>query len=576
MRDLPLLSPDAPRTGSPWRYLGGLVRAQRTTAAGATVWATGLTTAMGLVPVALGRGVDEGLGAAAGREASPRALLLWSAVMVGLVVVVAATRVMQHRASVGCWLEAMYLTTQHVSRHLRRAGTTVVRTTSTGEVVSTVGSDADRIGGALEVLPRFLGAVVAAAVVAAVLLVISPFLGLVVVVGLPACVLVLALVIRPLHARQSTQRELSGALTALGADTVAGLRVLRGLGGERVFADRYRARSRKVLAAGEDVARVQAVLEALQVLLPGLLTVLVVWLGARAAVEDRITPGDLVTFYGVSAFLLLPLRTGVEAVEKWARAYVGARHVLEVLRIAPPVVESDELRAAPSVEGPGGMRDPDSGVVLRAGELTALVSRDPADAARVAARLGRDDDTTRAELDGVPLTELPLRDVRRRVVLSEAEPSLFSGPLRETLDPGRTRTTEQLLAALEAASAGDAVSSVPGGLSGRLPERGRSLSGGQRQRLGLARALLRDPDVLLLVEPTSAVDAHTEARIAERLGEHRSGRTTAVATASPLLLERADRVLFLVDGRVSAEGGHRDLLAGDRAYRDTVTRGEDG
>lgn len=577
MPDLPLTSPAPPRTGSPWRYLGGIVRAQRPTLVRGALMSVVFMTSQSLLPVALGRGIDQGLGAAPGTAPSTPALLGWTGVLVGLVAVQAAAGVLQHRAGVSGWLEGMYLTTQHVTRHLRRAGTTVVRQKPTGEVVSTVGSDADRIGGALEVLPRFVGALASAAVIAAVLLVTSPTLGVVVLVGMPVCVLALALVVRPLHARQSTQRELSGRLTALGADTVAGLRVLRGLGGERVFADRYRARSAEVRTAGEHVARVQAVLEGLQVLLPGLLTAVVVWLGARFAVEGRITPGELVAFYGVSAFLVFPLRNGVEAVEKWARAYVGARHVLDVLAIEPPVREATPSagRAPSRGAGPGRLVDPESGVVLRPGELTAIVSRDPADAARVAARLGRDDDSTRAELDGVALTELPLRDVRRRVVLSEAEPSLFSGPLRDTLDPGRTRSTEQVLAALDAASAADAVDSVPGGLSGRLPERGRSLSGGQRQRLGLARVLLRDPDVLLLVEPTSAVDAHTEARIAERLGSHRAGRTTGVATASPLLLERADRVLFLVDGTVVAEGGHRELLQRERLYRDTVTRGEE-
>ena len=576
MPDLPLVSPDPPRTASPWRYLAGVGRAQRATLVRGTTMSVVFMTCQSLLPVALGRGVDQGLGAAGG-GADARALLAWTAVMAGLVAVQAASGVLQHRAGVSGWLEAMYLVTQHVSRHLRRAGTAVVRRLPTGEVVSTVGSDAERIGGALEVLPRFVGSLVAAVVIAVVLLVTSPVLGAVVLVGMPVCVLVLALVVRPLHARQATQRELSGRLTALGADTVAGLRVLRGLGGERVFADRYRDRSAKVRVAGEDVAKVQAVLEGLQVLLPGLLTAVVVWLGARFAVQGRITPGDLVAFYGVSAFLVFPLRTGVEAVEKWARAHVGARHVLDVLRINPPVVDSDAPSGSSdgSHDGPGTLVDPESGVVLRPGELTAIVSRDPADAARVAARLGRDDDSTHAELDGVRLVDLPLQHVRRRVVLSEAEPSLFSGPLRDTLDPGRSRTTAEVLRAVEVASAGDAVGSVPGGLAGRLPERGRSLSGGQRQRLGLVRVLLRDPDVLLLVEPTSAVDAHTEARIAERLGTSRAGRTTAIATASPLLLERADRVLFLVDGRVHAEGGHQDLLAGDRAYRDTVTRGED-
>ena len=603
MPDLPLAHPAPPDRRSPWRYLVGVSRAQWPTLLRASLLGMVFTTCQALLPVALGRGIDQGLGTAAGSGVDPGALWLWTGALAGLVAVQALSGVLQHRAGVSGWLEAMYLVTQHVVRHLRRAGTAVVRRLPTGEVVSTVASDADRVGGALEVLPRFVGSAVGAGVIAAVLLATSPTLGVVVLVGMPVCVLVLAVVVRPLHARQKTQRELAGRLTAVGADTVAGLRVLRGLGGERVFADRYRVRSQQVRRAGEDVARVQAVLEGLQVLLPGLLTAVVVWLGARFAVQGRITPGELVAFYGLSAFLVFPLRTGVEAVEKWARAYVGARHVLDVLDIEPPVSDPATVPTTvatttgptttvatttgptatdPTTEvrrdrgsGAATLVDPDSGVRLRAGELTAIVSADPAAAARVAARLGRDDDTTRAELDGVALTGMPLHDVRRRVVLSEAEPSLFSGPLQDTLDPWRARSAAEVARAVRTASADDAVDSVPGGLTGRLSERGRSLSGGQRQRLGLVRALLRDPDVLVLVEPTSAVDAHTEARIAVRLHEHRAGRTTAVATASPLLLEQADRVLFLVDGTVAAEGAHRRLLQDVPAYRDAVTRGED-
>jgi ABC-type multidrug transport system fused ATPase/permease subunit len=116
---------------------------------------------------------------------------------------------------------------------------------------------------------------------------------------------------------------------------------------------------------------------------------------------------------------------------------------------------------------------------------------------------------------------------------------------------------------------------LPDGLSSRVEERGRTFSGGQRQRLVLARALVADPDVLVLVEPTSAVDAHTEARIAERLHEARAGRTTVVVTASPLVLDRADQVAFVADGHVAAVGTHRELLAAAPAYRRTVTRGEE-
>ena len=114
---------------------------------------------------------------------------------------------------------------------------------------------------------------------------------------------------------------------------------------------------------------------------------------------------------------------------------------------------------------------------------------------------------------------------------------------------------------------------LPGGWQGRLGERGRALSGGQRQRVILARALLADPEILVLVEPTSAVDAHTEARIASRLAEARRGRTTVVMTASPLLLRHADRVALLDGGEVVACGSHAELFATCAAYREVVRRG---
>jgi ABC-type multidrug transport system fused ATPase/permease subunit len=116
---------------------------------------------------------------------------------------------------------------------------------------------------------------------------------------------------------------------------------------------------------------------------------------------------------------------------------------------------------------------------------------------------------------------------------------------------------------------------LPDGLATEVEERGRSFSGGQRQRLVLARALVADPEVLVLDEPTSAVDAHTEARIADRLRARRQGRTTVVCTTSPLLLDRADRVALVVDGRVVAEGRHRELIHAEPRYRAVVTREEE-
>ncbi len=167
--------------------------------------------------------------------------------------------------------------------------------------------------------------------------------------------------------------------------------------------------------------------------------------------------------------------------------------------------------------------------------------------------------------------------MRRRIVVSEADPVLFSGTLRSALDPWGRADGEDgtLLGALSVANADDVLAALPDGLDAMVDERGRSFSGGQRQRLVLARALLAGAEVLVLVEPTSAVDAHTEARIARGLREARSGRTTVVVTTSPLVLDQADRVVLLEAGRVVAEGSHRELLRTRPDYRYAVTRGED-
>ena len=376
--------------------------------------------------------------------------------------------------------------------------------------------------------------------------------------------------IKPLQARQREQREQVGQLTAVGADTVAGLRVLRGIGGERVFLERYRRRSEEVRVAGVRVALPQATLDSAQVLLPGVFVVLVTWLGARLAIEGTISPGELVAFYGYAAFLVIPLRVAAEAVDKLTRAHVGALRMLAILRIEPLVAEPGAPVPAPE---PGALlTDVRSGLVVEPGVLTAVVTPEADEGARMADRLGRFVDDGLVTLGGVPVARIPLEEMRRRVVVSETDPLLFSGRLRDELDPWGRASDEQLLAAIAVANAEDVLDSLPEGLDGHMEERGRSLSGGQRQRMVLARALLAEAEILILVEPTSAVDAHTEARIARRLHDARRGRTTVLMTASPLVLDQADRVVLIADGRVAATGTHRELLRSSPAYRFAVTR----
>jgi ABC-type multidrug transport system fused ATPase/permease subunit len=298
----------------------------------------------------------------------------------------------------------------------------------------------------------------------------------------------------------------------------------------------------------------------------------VVWLGARYAVQGRITPGELVAFYGYAAFLLMPLRTATEYANKLIRGRVAARRVCRVLALTPGHVDPVSPAALPAAGAV--LADARTGLVVRPGVMTAVVSDLPDEAAALADRLGLsaaevDDDVT---LGGVPLTALARADVRRRIVVSDTGATLFSGPLRDRLDVSGTGAVD---AALATAATEDILEALPDGLDTVVAERGRTFSGGQRQRLVLARALAADPEILVLVEPTSAVDAHTEARIASRLRAHRDGRTTVVVSSSPLVLDAVDEVAFLSGGRVAAVGTYADLLATRPDFRAVVTRETD-
>jgi ABC-type multidrug transport system fused ATPase/permease subunit len=566
MRELPLGHPGTPDLRSPTRFLLWVARGQLGTLALGALYGVVWMGALAVVPALVGRAIDLGV-----EQGDTAALVAGSGLILAAGLVSAAAGILRHRTAVGNWLAATYRVQQLLVRQAVRLGASLPRRVPTGEVAAVGSHDAERIGGAMDIVARLAGALVSFAVVAVLMLRSSTALGLLVVAGVPLLSVAVGPLLRPLHHRRARHRELVGELTTVGADTVSGLRVLRGIGGEEAFSRRYAAASQEVRAAGVAAARIQSLLEAAEVALAGVFVVAVTWLGARLAVAGRLSVGELIAFYGYAAFLLLPVRTVTEAADKFTRALVGARRTVQVLTLEP------ELVSGSAEEPPAGsaLVDGDSGLVVEPGRLTAVVAGVPEQAAAIADRLGRFADGGGTWLGGVALRDLPLDVVRRRVLVSEHDPRLFTGRLEAELDPTGTAPADRLLAAIDTASAADVLEALPDGLATEVAERGRSFSGGQRQRLVLARALAADPELLVLVEPTSAVDAHTEARIADRLVAARAGRATVVCTTSPLLLDRADKVALVVAGRVVAEGTHRELLDAEPRYRAVVTRGEE-
>lgn len=567
MRKLPLDHPGTAAHGSPGGFLWWVARKQWHTLAIGMLFGIVWMSAQAVMPAVIGRAIDEGVAA---KDTSR--LAEWTAVLFCIGLVQAGAGIMRHRFAVTNWLTAAYRVVQLVTRQSVRLGGTLPRRVSTGEVVAIGTNDLSHIGQVMDVAARFAGAVVSFVVVAVILLQTSVTLGLVVLIGVPLLMLGVAPLLSPLQRRSAHQRHLMGRLSNTASDIVGGLRVLRGIGGEQVFSARYRRESQTTRAAGVRVAQLQSVLDALQVFLPGLFVVVVVWLGARYAAQGTITPGELVAFYGYSAFLMIPLRTATEYANKVIRGRVAAARICRVLALEPEVTVPAHPAPSPAVGS--NLVDTRTGLVVHTGRLTAIVSEQPDDSAVLADRLGMaaspvDDDV---RFGGTPLTALDPAEVRKRIVVSDTGAMLFSGRLGDGLDLTGHGDVRR---ALRTASAGDILEALAEGLDTIVAERGRSFSGGQRQRLVLARALAIDPEILVLVEPTSAVDAHTEARIAARLRDHRTGRTTVVTSSSPLMLAAADVVAFLVGGRVVATGTHADLLDTSPAYRRVVARESD-
>jgi ABC-type multidrug transport system fused ATPase/permease subunit len=571
IQDLPFPDPGVPDARSGPRFLWWLFRNQLPGQLKSLAWGLLHFASVASLPFSVGLAVQAALDRSGGR------LALAGGLMALACAGNAVGDTFLHRAAVTNWITAAARVQQLLSRKAAALGSALTRRVAAGEVVAVSTGDVEKIGWFVEALSRFTAAAVTIVAVCVGLVVYQPDLGVVVAVGLP----LLAVAVLPLLPRATrradVQREKAGRATELASDTVAGLRVLRGIGGEELFLDRYRRASQEVRRAAVRSARMWSLIAAIQVLLPGLLLITVVWYGVHLARDGRIAVGELVTVYSSVMVLTYPLRHFEEIAMAYSFSRPSAKRAARVLSLD----RATDTAGTRDAEAPSGdLYDPATGLLAPAGRLTAVVCGDPDAAGRLAERLGGHaaEEGTSVLLGGVPLDELPLECARTAVLVQDKDPVLLSGTLRELLDVPASGAVDPR-DALDAAQCGDVLAALVQGSLGaddpmdaRITERGRSLSGGQRQRLALARSLVTDPEVLVLDEPTSAVDSHTEARIAQGVRALRARRTTVVFTSSPLLLDRADRVVFLHGDTVAAVGGHRELVRTEPRYRAVVTR----
>ncbi|MEV0019366.1 ABC transporter ATP-binding protein [Streptomyces tendae] len=607
--------PGTPDRRGGWRYLAWLVRRQWPRCLAGAVLASVWMVLLAATPYLMARAVDHGL-----EPGDMGALAGWTGAMVAVGGVNAWLGVMRHRTMTKVRMDANFRTVKVVVGHATRLGAALRGQVGAGEVVTIGVGDVQTISTSLTAVGPGVGAIVAYAAVGGLMLSVSTRLALVVLLGVPVLGLLLGPLMGRLQGREAEYRERQSVLTARIGDLAGGLRVLNGLGGKGLVADAFHRDSGRLREQGYRVGAVTSWIQALGVGLPMLFLALVTWLGARQAAQGHISVGELVSVYGYVVALGWPVAFLIEMGHQLSRGVVAARRVVAFLRLEPaPDEGTRDAPAEPSV-----LHDPASGVRITPGRLTALVTTHPSEATDILDRLARYTPSD-ATWGDIPLADIPLPQIRSRILIADPEADLFAGPLHDVIGvpednlsgagtlsaviedaetplrgadsvdvrlrrvgatshnapadaeqrPGADKRAK-LTAALHTAAAEDIVRALPDGLRTPVAAQARDLSGGQRQRIRLARALLTDPEVLLAAEPTSALDAHTEATVADRLRQARQGRTTVLAATSPLLLARADVVHHLVDGKVAATGPHRELLDTEPRYRALVARDDEG
>ena len=467
----------------------------------------------------------------------------------------------------------------NVYDHLQRLSLRFHEQRQTGDLVTRVTGDANSVG---DMFATSLGNLVQAGVLLVgmlvVTLVLDPVLALVWLAVVPFLGVTAFRFRAKIKATAKRQRAQEGAIASLANEALSAVAVVKVFGSERYERERVEERSEERMQIGMEASRLQAHFNSLIGLLSAFGTAAVVVLGVFRVAAGAITPGDLIVFASYARKVDSPLRHIAREAARIAKSMARAERIGEILAADEVLPEGPHAYAGPRARGEivfenvsfgyTRAREALEGVTLRipAGSRVALIGPSGAGKSTLGALAARLYDPTsgRVLLDGRDLRDCSLDWLRSQVGLLLQDTALFTGTVEDNIAYGAEVDPEAVSAAARAAAADDFVSLLPDGYGTELGPRGVGLSGGQRQRIGIARTLLRNPPILLLDEPTTALDAKAEAELLEGLERLMRGRTTILVTHSLDLARRADRVVVLEGGRIVAEGPPEEVLA-DRA-----------
>ena len=470
----------------------------------------------------------------------------------------------------------------HLFGHLQRLSLSFFAKRRTGEILSRLMNDVGVIQTTVTETPidsakqivTFIGGV-------AFLLVMNWRLCLLILLLLPALVLVARMFGKKLRALSTSMQDQTATITTLAEEVLSGIRVVKSFVQTRREEERFARQTQLALGLALRRAAVLAVFVPTITLLTFAAAAAVLWYGGRQVIDGTVSPGDLFAFVLFAGILIGPFGSAARVFAQIKEAQGAMQRVFEILDTKPEIQDRPDATDLPSIVGhvraqavgfAYDLRQPvlsDVSFEAKPGEVIALVGPTGSGKTTLVNLLHRFYDPTAGTLtiDGYDLRQVRLESLYRQIALVPQETVLFGGTILDNIRYGReTATDDEIMAASRAANAHDFIMAMPDGYQTVVGEKGVNLSGGQRQRLAIARAVLKNPRILMLDEATSALDTESERLVQEALDRLMAGRTTIVVAHRLTTIQKADRILVLNKGRIVEQGTHASLMEQQGLY----------
>ena len=379
-------------------------------------------------------------------------------------------------------------------------------------------------------------------------------------------------------------QQLIASLGTTLQESLTGVRIVKSFAQEKSEGKKFADDSRRLFDTQIDAARIVAFNTPLMVFLIGAPTALVLWYGGRQVIAGNLTIGGVVQFIMYLGMLAMPIRALGMVTNMYSRSMSAGERILEILDTKSPVKEKPDAIVLDKLKGQVVFEDVSFGYAENApalhsinfsaqpGQLVALVGASGSGKSTIINLILRFYDVTggRITMDGIDIRDISLASLRKNIGTAQQDVFLFSTTIRNNIAYGMPDAgIEQVIAAAKAAQIHDFIMSLPDGYETWVGERGHTLSGGEKQRVTIARAILKNPSILILDEITSSVDAETERLIRRAVDELIKGRTTFIISHRLPIITNADLILVIKDGQIVERGKHQELMAKSTLYRQT-------